>query len=86
MFMMSAKELAPTEDQGVIFGILDAAADATLDQTRIYGVAANQVFLDTTETDFTFQIIFLNSGFGGMVTRPWDERDRTVFEILPEVQ
>ncbi len=86
MFMMSAKELAPTEDQGVIFGILDAAADATLDQTRIYATAANQVFLDTPETDFTFQIIFPNSGFGGMVTRPWDDRERTVFEILPEVQ
>ena len=25
MFMMSPKELAPTEDQGVIFGIVDAA-------------------------------------------------------------
>ena len=23
-FMMSSKELAPTEDQGIIFGILDA--------------------------------------------------------------
>ncbi|MHB8708895.1 MAG: efflux RND transporter permease subunit, partial [Desulfuromonadales bacterium] len=86
MFMMSAKELAPMEDQGVIFGILDASANATLDQTRVYGIAANQVFLDTPETDFTFQIIFPNSGFGGMVTKPWDERDRTVFEILPEVQ
>ena len=32
MFTMSAKELAPTEDQGVIFGILDAAANSTLDQ------------------------------------------------------
>lgn len=86
MFMMSAKELAPTEDQGVIFGIMDAAANATLDQTRIYGIAANQVFLDTPETDFTFQIIFPNSGFGGMVTKPWDERERTIYQILPEVQ
>ncbi|MCM2264158.1 MAG: efflux RND transporter permease subunit [Desulfuromonadales bacterium] len=86
LFVMSAKELAPLEDQGVIFGIMDAAANATLDQTRIYGVAANQAFLDTPETEFTFQIIFPNSGFGGMVTRPWDERDRTIFEILPDVQ
>jgi multidrug efflux pump len=86
MFMMSAKELAPVEDQGVIFGILDASANATLDQTRIYATAANQVFLDTPETDFTFQIIFPNSGFGGMVTKPWDERERTIYQILPEVQ
>ena len=86
MFMMSAKELAPMEDQGVIFGILDASANATLDQTRIYATAANQVFLDTPETDFTFQIIFPNSGFGGMVTKPWDERERTIYQILPETQ
>jgi multidrug efflux pump len=86
MFMMSAKELAPVEDQGVIFGILDASANATLDQTRIYATAANQVFLDTPETDFTFQIIFPNSGFGGMVTKPWNERERTIYQILPEVQ
>ena len=34
MFIMSPKELAPSEDQGVIFGIIDAAANATLDQTQ----------------------------------------------------
>ena len=86
MYMMSAKELAPIEDQGVIFGIVDAAANATIDQTRTYATAANQVFLDTPETDFTFQITFPNSGFGGMVTKPWDERERTIYEILPDVQ
>ena len=31
---MSPCELAPTEDQGVIFGIIDAAANSTLDQTQ----------------------------------------------------
>ncbi|WP_298436342.1 efflux RND transporter permease subunit [Geobacter sp.] len=86
MFVMSAKELAPTEDQGVIFGILDASADSTLDQTSRYAAAANRVFLGIPETDFTFQITFPSSGFGGMVTKPWDERKRTVFQIMPEVQ
>jgi multidrug efflux pump len=86
MYMMSAKELAPTEDQGVIFGILDAAANSTLDQTSLYAAAANQVFLSVPEADFTFQISFPSSGFGGLVTKPWDERERSIFEILPEVQ
>ena len=36
MFIMSAKELAPIEDQGVIFGILDASANSTLDQNRLF--------------------------------------------------
>ena len=86
MFMMSAKELAPTEDQGVIFGILDASANSTLDQNKRYAAAVNQVFLSVPETKFTFQITFPNSGFGGMVVKPWDERKRNIFQILPEVQ
>jgi len=86
MFKMSARELAPTEDQGVIFGILDASANSTIDQTSRYAAAANKVFLGIPETEFTFQITFPTSGFGGMVTLPWDKRERTIFEILPEVQ
>jgi multidrug efflux pump len=86
MFTMSAKELAPMEDQGVIFGILDASADSTLDQTSVYAAAANRVFLDVPESRFTFQVTFPSSGFAGLVVAPWDQRDRTVAEIMPEVQ
>jgi len=86
MFVMSARELAPAEDQGVIFGILDASANSTLDQNRRYAAAVNEAFMSVPETDFTFQITFPSSGFGGMVLKPWDERKRNVFRILPEVQ
>ncbi len=86
MFVMSPVELAPTEDQGVIFGILDAAANSTLDQNSRYAAAANDIFLSMPETQFTFQVTSPTSGFGGMVLKPWEERDRTVFQILPEVQ
>jgi len=86
LFSMSARELAPTEDQGVIFGVLDASANSTLDQNTRYAAAVNQVFLGMPETDFTFQVTFPNSGFGGMVVKPWDERKRNIFRILPEVQ
>jgi multidrug efflux pump len=86
MFMMSAKELAPMEDQGVIFGILDASANSTLDQNSLFAAEANRVFMSVPETDFTFQITFPNSGFGGMVIKPWDSRKRNIFQILPEVQ
>ncbi len=86
MWMFSPEELAPGEDQGVIFGIVEASANATLDQTSTFAAAANQVFLGVPETEFTFQITFPTSGFGGMVVKPWDERERTVFQILPEVQ
>jgi multidrug efflux pump len=86
MFVMSAKELAPTEDQGVIFGILDASANSTLEQNTHFAVEVNRVFQSVPETDFTFQITFPNSGFSGMVAKPWDDRERNIFQILPDVQ
>jgi len=86
MFLMSAKELAPMEDQGVIFGILDASANSTLDQNSLFAKEVNRVFMAVPETDFTFQITFPNSGFSGMVAKPWDERERDIFQILPDVQ
>lgn len=84
MFMFSAKELAPTEDQGVVFGIVEGPSNSTLDQSSIYAAAANEVFMGFPETEFTFQITFPTGGFGGMVLQPWEERERSVFDLMPE--
>ena len=86
LYNMSPKELAPTEDQGVIFGIVDSQANSTVDQASFYGKQVNEAFLSVPETDFTFQLTMPTSGFSGMVTKPWNERDRDVFQIMPEVQ
>jgi len=94
MFMFSPKELAPTEDQGVIFGILNSASNATADQKMLFGKAAEEAFLSTPEVDLTFQLLFPPSagasigadGFSGMVVKPWKQRHRTTLQILPEVQ
>lgn len=86
MFMQSSTELAPTEDQGVIFGIVEASANSTLDQASIYAKEADRIFSGFEETDFTFQLTFPTSGFSGMVLKPWDERDTTVFDLMPRAQ
>ena len=86
MFMMSSKELAPAEDQGVIFGIVDASADSTLDQNSRYAAQINKAFMSVPETEFTFQITQPSSGIGGMVVKPWGKRHRTIFQIMPEMQ
>src|SRR5213076_1513917 len=65
------KELAPKEDQGVIFGIITAPANATIDDTIRYADAAGKVFQGIPDTRFTFQITFPDNGFGGMVLKPW---------------
>ncbi|HEX7763295.1 MAG TPA: efflux RND transporter permease subunit, partial [Cellvibrio sp.] len=86
LYSMSAKELAPAEDQGVIFGIVDAQANSTVDQSSHYGKQVNEAFMSIPETDFTFQLTMPTGGFAGMVTKPWNERDRDVFQIMPDVQ
>ncbi|MDQ3545789.1 MAG: efflux RND transporter permease subunit [Verrucomicrobiota bacterium] len=82
----ASKELAPTEDQGVIFGIVNAPANSTIEQTAAFADAAGEVFMSFPQTEFTFQITFPSNGFGGMVLKPWDEREETAFELLPQVQ
>ena len=94
MYQFSPKELAPSEDQGVIFGIINAPSNISPDQKSIFGHAAEQAFLSVPEVDLTFQILLPPSqgaalgadGFSGMVLKPWKQRHRTVGQILPEVQ
>jgi multidrug efflux pump len=88
MFNMAwqAKEPAPNEDQGVLFGALETPPDATIEQTSFYADVAGRAFATIPEHEQIFQLTFPDSGFGGMVLKPWGERKRTVFQILPEAQ
>src|SRR5947199_4977914 len=83
---MATKELAPKEDQGVIFGIITAPANATIDDTIRYADAAGKVFQDIPDTRFTFQITFPDNGFGGMVLKPWGTRKTPTKAYLLVVQ
>jgi multidrug efflux pump len=83
-FMFSQEELAPLEDQGVVFGIVQASANSTLDQTKLFTAEVDRVYKSFPETGNTFQITFPTGGFGGMVTKPWSERQRTTPELLVE--
>ena len=71
MFLFAAGELAPAEDQGVLFGIVEADATATIDQTTFFTDAEYRVFTNLPETDKTFQLTMPASGFGGAVLKPW---------------
>ena len=86
MVSRAPSELAPAEDQGVIFGVTYADADATVDQTEHYSAEVNRAFFSVPETEFVFQLIQPNGGFGGMVAKPWDDRKRSIFKIMPEMQ
>lgn len=85
MFLMSPGELAPSEDQGVLFGIVETPANSTLEETVRYTDEAGRIFLDIPETRHTFQVTMPASGFAGMALKPWGERTRTPAQILPDV-
>ncbi len=86
MFQQAPKELAPTEDQGVIFGILNTPSNSTLDQVTVSTRKVAAEVQSIPESNFTFQITQPGGGFWGDGLKPWDARKRSAFQILPEVQ
>ena len=74
-FMFSQKALAPMEDQGVVFGVVQASANSTLDQTKLFSKEIHDVYRSFPESGSIFQIMGPTGGFGGMVTKPWSERE-----------
>jgi multidrug efflux pump len=85
MYLLSPKELAPNEDQGVVFSVLDVPANATLEQLVPYSEQIQAAYEKTPEYHHSFQLTLPTGGFGGIVVDPWSERDRSIFEIQPEV-
>jgi multidrug efflux pump len=83
-YMFSQRELAPTEDQGFFFGVVQAQANSTLDQTRLFTSAIHDVYRALPESDSIFQITFPTGGFGGMTTKPWSERSKTTEQLVME--
>ena len=83
-YMFSQRELAPEEDQGVVFGIVQAAANSTVDQTTLFTQQIHDVYRAFPEAESIFQITFPTGGFGGMVTKPWSDRSKTTQQLLME--
>jgi multidrug efflux pump len=83
-YMFSQHELAPEEDQGVVFSVLQAPPNATIEQTKLFAAEVNDVYRSFPETAATFQLTSPSGGFGGMVTKPWSERSKTAQQLLME--
>jgi multidrug efflux pump len=85
MYMFSPSELAPSEDQGIVFGAIDVPANASIEQLVPYTEQINEQFQSLPEFDHSFQITFPNGGFGGVLVKPWSERKRSIFPIQEEL-
>jgi multidrug efflux pump len=89
MYMNTNKELAPEEDQGILFSVVKAPQYANIDYTDFYGEKLDEVLAKFPETDLRFIINGTsgpNNGIAGMILKPWDERKRSSLTLKPLVQ
>ncbi|MDI9409094.1 MAG: efflux RND transporter permease subunit [Candidatus Pacebacteria bacterium] len=85
-YSKAPKELAPQEDQGVLFMFIKGPQYANLDYMTVYLGQVDKALATIPEVHTRFAAAGLggvNSGFGGAVLQPWGERDRTVKELQP---
>jgi multidrug efflux pump len=83
LFILSSMstELAPTEDQGIIFGVVNTTSNSTIEQTTHYTKMVQNAFASLPEYKFSFQLTEPTGGFGGVRLKDWNERDRDIFTI-----
>jgi multidrug efflux pump len=82
-------ELAPEEDQGVIFAIFNGPASANSDYMKTFSREVDRVLRSFKEVEGSFLVSGFGSvsqGFGGAVTKPWSERTTTTKQLTPQIQ
>jgi multidrug efflux pump len=85
MYALSPVELAPSEDQGVVFGALDLPANPTIEQLTPYTEQVERIFASVPEFEQSFQVTLPYQGFGGALMKPWDERKRDITAIAEDL-
>jgi len=83
-YMFATEELAPMEDQSVIFGIVQGPPNATIEQMRLSTSEVFKAYTTFPEYRGAFQLTSPGFGFSGIVTKPWAERRRSVQQMVPE--
>ncbi len=90
MFQFVQTELAPEEDQGVIFVFSKAPDHTSIDYLNKYTAPYNDIFRDYENE---YQSSFMANGFGGptvsfagMLLKPWEQRSLSSQEMIPTIQ
>ncbi len=90
LYVSTPRELAPEEDQGLILTMVKTPQYANLDYLEnVTGLLQKNVFDKVPEKEHVFVINGLqgvNSGFAGMLLKPWSERKRSQAEVLQSLQ
>ena len=89
MYMHTKAELAPEEDQGVLFALTKAPQYSNLDYQEAYTDKLDQAFGSFPETDLRFIVngrFGPNQGIAGVILKPWGERSRSAQQLKPLMQ
>ena len=83
MYTNSNNELAPDEDQGILFFSATGPRTATLEYLEAYGEQIQSQFETFPEYNDSFYILGRSGGniFGGFKMKPEDQRERTQNEV-----
>ena len=84
-YMFSQKELAPVEDQSSIQVVVEAPPESSLDYTSTHMNKVVDTLKTTDGGKFVWQILTAAAGFGGIELEPFDQREKSVQESLPEL-
>jgi len=90
MYLLSKKELAPTEDRGLLIAFGSAPQTATLEFLKEQTKKLVDIFESIPEFDHSFILLGFGGDthkmLGGFKMGPQSERQRTQMEIKPELQ
>ncbi|MBN3229316.1 efflux RND transporter permease subunit [Pectobacterium brasiliense] len=87
--MTAKSELSPTEDQGLVFMQIKGAASASPEQMLRIADQAFQIAKKEPEYEQMFQmsgVPALNQGLGGVLLKPWNQRERTQSDLVMDLQ
>jgi multidrug efflux pump len=85
LYQSSRRELAPVEDQSHISMFLEASPDASLEAVNAASLEVVERIRAFPEARFMWSLTAPWGGFGGMVAKDWQERERTTEEMYGEV-
>ncbi len=81
LYMLCLKELAPREDEGIVFGIVQSGPNSTLEKNLRYTKEVHKAYSSLDEYKTSFQITTPAGGFSGALAKPWSQRSRTTQEM-----
>ena len=88
MYMTTQKELAPEEDQGILFTLVKTPQYANLDYLEGSTQQLYKVFSTVPEKEHVFTINGMgdvHQAFSGILLKPWAERQRNQKAVLQEL-